>query len=43
MTKEKRRKYSQEFKEEAVKLVIEQGYHVAEAVRNLGIFGKVFD
>ena len=37
MTKRKRRKYSQEFKEEAVKLVTEQGYQVTEAARNLGI------
>lgn len=37
MTKRKRKKYSQEFKEEAVKLVTEQGYQVSEAARNLGI------
>lgn len=37
MTKRKRRKYSKEFKEEAVKLVTEQGYGVAEAARNLGV------
>ena len=37
MTKRKRQKHTQEFKEEAVKLVTEQGYPVAEAVRNLGI------
>lgn len=37
MTKRKRRKYSQEFKEESVKLVTEQGYQVSEAARNLGI------
>lgn len=35
--KKKRRKYTQEFKEEAVKLVTEQGYQVAEAARNLGV------
>ena len=35
--KKKRRKYTQEFKEEAVKLVIEQGYQIAEAARNLGV------
>ena len=33
----KRKKYSQEFREEAVKLVTEQGYLVSEAARNLGI------
>lgn len=32
-----RKKYSQEFKEEAVKLVTEQGYKISEAARNLGI------
>jgi len=37
MTNGKRRKYTQEFKEEAVKLVTEQGYQVGEAARNLGI------
>jgi len=33
----KRRKYTQEFKEEAVKLVTEQGYQITEATRNLGV------
>ena len=37
MTKRKRKKYSDEFKEEAVKLVVEQGYKITEASRNLGI------
>jgi transposase len=37
MTKKKRKKYTREFKEEAVKLVTEQGYHVSEAARNLGV------
>ena len=37
MSKEKRRKYTKEFKEEAVKLVTEQGYSLAEAGRNLGL------
>ena len=37
MTKRKRKKYTQEFKEEAVKLVTEQGYQVGEAARNLGV------
>jgi len=35
--KQKRRKHTKEFKEEAVKLVTEQGYNIAEAARNLGI------
>jgi transposase len=33
----KRRTYTREFKVEAVKLVTEQGYSVAEAARSLGI------
>jgi transposase len=33
----KRRTYTPEFKTEAVKLVTEQGYSVAEAARSLGI------
>jgi transposase len=37
MVERKRRKYSTEFKEEAVKLVSEQRYSVSEAARNLGI------
>ncbi|MCL7489286.1 MAG: transposase, partial [Desulfobulbaceae bacterium] len=35
--KKKRKKYTQEFKEEAVKLITEQGYQITEAARNLGI------
>jgi len=35
--KKKRKKYSQEFKEEAVKLITEQGYQITEAARNLGV------
>jgi transposase len=35
--KKKRSKYMQEFKEEAVNLVTEQGYQIAEAARNLGL------
>jgi len=35
--KKKRSKYTQEFKEEAVKLVTEQGYQITEAARNLGV------
>src|SRR4051812_15123203 len=33
----KRRTYTPEFKAEAVKLVTEQGYSVAEAARSLGV------
>lgn len=36
----KRRKYTKEFKEEASKLVIEQGYSQEQASRNLGIPAK---
>lgn len=35
--KKKRKKYTQEFKEEAVKLITEQGYQITEAARNLGV------
>ncbi len=34
---EKRRQYTQEFKDSAVKLVTEQGYKISEAARNLGV------
>jgi len=37
MSKRKRRSYTKEFKEEAVKLITEQGYSYAEAGRNLGV------
>lgn len=37
MSKKKRRNHSKEFKEEAVKLITEQGYRISEASRNLGI------
>ena len=37
MSKQKRRKYTEEYKQEAVNLVVEQGYRVSEAARNLGI------
>jgi transposase len=39
--KKKRKKYTQEFKEEAVKLITEQGYRISEAARNLGIDGNM--
>jgi len=37
MKKRKRRNYTQEFKDEAVKLITQQGYSYAEAGRNLGV------
>jgi transposase len=37
MTKRKRKNYTKEFKEEAVKLITVQGYSVAEDARNLGV------
>lgn len=37
MSVQKRRKYSDEFKQDAVDLVLKQGYKVSEAARNLGI------
>lgn len=37
----KRRQYTQEFKDSAVKLVTEQGYKIAEAARNLGIDERI--
>ena len=40
-SKRKRRAYSDEFKLEAVKLVVDQGVSVAEAARNLGIHANV--
>jgi len=41
MSKSKRRSHSEEFKREAVKLVTDQGYSLAEAARNLGIHVKL--
>ncbi len=37
MSRKKRRNHTKEFKEEAVKLVTEQGYRLSEAARNLGL------
>jgi transposase-like protein len=37
MTKRKRKNYTKEFKDEAVKLITVQGYSVAEASRKLGV------
>lgn len=39
--KKKRKKYTQEFKEAAVKLITEQGYKISEAARNLGVDGNM--
>ena len=41
MPKQTRRKYTEEFKREAVKLVYEQELSVAEAARNLGIHANL--
>jgi len=40
MTKQ-RRQYTDEFKHDSVMLVIEQGYSIREAARNLGITEKI--
>jgi transposase len=37
LSKKKRRTYSREFKLEAVRLITEKGYSIAEASRNLGV------
>ncbi len=37
MNQKPRRKYSDQFKKDAVKLVTEQGYRLSEAARNLGV------
>ena len=37
MAKKKRKTYNREFKKEAVALITEKGYSIAEASRNLGI------
>ncbi len=37
MKSKKRKKYTKEFKEEAVKLITDQGYSFADAGRNLGL------
>ena len=37
MSKKKKRSYTKEFKEEAVKLITEEGYKISEAARNLGV------
>ncbi len=40
-SKSKRRSFTDEFKAEAVKLVTDEGYSVAEAARNLGIHANL--
>ena len=37
MNKSKKKYYAREFKEEAVKLVTEQGYRISEAANSLGV------
>ena len=37
MSKKKRKTYTREFKTEAVRLITEKGYSIAEASRNLGV------
>ena len=39
--KKSRRRFTKEFKEEAVKLITEQGYQISEAARNLGIHANL--
>lgn len=39
MTRKQRKQYTAEFKQEAARLVTEQGYKISEAARNLGIHG----
>jgi len=41
MTKRKNRSYTEEFKQEAVALVTEQGYSVPKAAESLGITDKL--
>ena len=37
MAKRKRTKYTDEFKAEAVKLIVDEGYSISQAARNLNI------
>ena len=43
MTKKTRRRYSDEFKADAVSLVSDQGYPVSEAARRLGVDRSLLD
>ena len=43
MTKRKNKVYTNEFKQEAVALVTEQGYSMSEAASSLGITAKLID
>jgi transposase len=40
MIKRQKKNYSQEFKTDAVNLVLEEGYSISEASKNLGISSK---
>jgi transposase len=37
LSTKKRKTYNREFKQEAVRLITEKGYSIAEASRNLGL------
>ncbi len=37
MTRKSRKKYNEEFKAEAVRLIVEEGYSISQAARNLDI------
>ena len=39
--KKRRRRFTKEFKEEAVKLIVEEGYAISEAARNLGVHANL--
>ena len=41
MTKQVRKNYTEKFRREAVRLVSEEGYKIAEADRSLGINGNM--
>jgi transposase len=43
ITKKTRRRFSDEFKADAVSLVIDQGYSVSEVARRLGVVRSVLD
>ena len=42
MAKRKRTKYTDKFKAEAVKLIVEEGYSISQAARNLGEGNQMF-
>ena len=39
--KKRRRRFSKEFKEESVKLILEEGYTISETARNLGVHANL--